>query len=82
MKQKYPKMACGPLVEEYKDRRESWMRDSINEYIINNAIEDKGGVPLYTGPMQCFCTQENKLKHKKSEYYELKDESGKVTFKE
>jgi hypothetical protein len=55
MKTKYPKMACPPLVDEYKDRREAWIRDSINEYMINNAIEEKGGVALYTGPMQCFC---------------------------
>lgn len=81
MKQKYPKMACGPLVEEYKDRRESWKHDSINEYIINTEIEEKGGMPLYTGPMQCFCTQESKLKHSKNEYYELK-EKGKVVLNE
>ena len=74
-------MACGPLVAEYKDRRESWQKDSINEYIINTEIEEKGGMPLYTGPMQCFCTQESKLKHKKDEYYELK-KRGKVVFNE
>lgn len=55
MKTKYPKMPCAPLVDEYKDRREAWIRDSINEYMINTAIEEKGGVALYTGPMQCFC---------------------------
>lgn len=81
MKQKYPKMPCGPLIEEYNNRREAWVRDSVNEYIINNAIEEKGGVALYTGPMQCFCNQEKKLKHKKTEYYELKKE-GKVEFRE
>jgi hypothetical protein len=51
MKQKYPKVSCGPLIEEYSGRRETWMRDSINEYIVNTAIEEKGGVALYTGPM-------------------------------
>lgn len=81
MKTKYPKMACPPLVDEYKDRREAWIRDSINEYMINNAIEEKGGVALYTGPMQCFCNQEKKLKHKKTEFYELKKED-KVVFRE
>lgn len=55
MKKKYPKTPCAPIIEEYKGRRESWIRDSVNEYIINTAIEEKGGVPLYTGPMQCFC---------------------------
>ena len=55
------------------------MRDSINEYITNEHIEEKGEVALYTGPMQCFCNAEKKLKHKKSEYYELKNEDGKVT---
>lgn len=58
------------------------MRDAINEYIINNAIEDKGEVALYTGPMQCFCNAEKKLKHRKSEYYELKNDDGKVTYRE
>jgi len=82
MKTKYPKVSCGPLIEEYKERREAWMRDSINEYVINTAIEEKGGVALYTGPMQCFCIQEKKGKHKKKEYYELKDSDGKVTFRE
>ena len=75
-------MACGPLLEEYKDRHEAWQRDSINEYMINDAIEEKGGVPLFTGPMQCFCIQEKKLKKRKSEWYELKDSDGKVTFRE
>lgn len=51
MKQKYPKTTCGPFLEEYEKRREAWMRDSINEYMVNTAIEDKGGVALYTGPM-------------------------------
>lgn len=51
MKQKYPKVSCGPLLEEYDKRREAWMRDSINEYMVNTAIEEKGGVALYTGPM-------------------------------
>jgi hypothetical protein len=54
----------------------------VNEYIINNAIEEKGEVALYTGPMQCFCNAEKKLKHKKSMYYELKNDEGKVTFRE
>ena len=54
------------------------MRDSINEFLINNAIEEKGEVALYTGPMQCFCVMEKKLKHKKAEVYELKNDEGKV----
>lgn len=54
------------------------MRDSINEFLINNAIEEKGEVALYTGPMQCFCVMEKKLKHKKAEVYELKNDDGKV----
>jgi hypothetical protein len=58
------------------------MRDAVNEYIINNAIEEKGEVALYTGPMQCFCDSERKTKHKKSEVYELKDADGKVLFGE
>lgn len=58
------------------------MRDGINEFIINNAIEEKGEVALYTGPMQCFCNAEKKLKHKKSEFYELKNDEGKVTYRE
>lgn len=82
MKQKYPKVACGPLLEEYDKRREAWMRDSINEYMVNTAIEEKGGVALYTGPMQCFCINEKKTKHKKSEFYVLKDSDGKETFRE
>lgn len=82
LKSKYPKVSCGPLVEEYKDRREAWMRDSINEFVINEAIEEKGGASLYAGPMQCFCIQEKKTKHKKTEFYELKDSDGKSTFRE
>ena len=37
---------------------------------------------LYTGPMQCFCNAEKKLKHKKSEVYELKNDDGKVVVAE
>jgi len=51
MKQKYPKQNCNELNEEYKGRRNAWMRDSINEFLVNNAIEEKGEVALYTGPM-------------------------------
>lgn len=82
MKQKYPKQNCVEVGGEYTNRRAAWMRDSINEYIINNAIEEKGEVALYTGPMQCFCMAEKKAKHKKSEYYELKNDEGKVTYRE
>jgi hypothetical protein len=38
----------------------------MNEFIINEAIEEKGEVALYTGPMQCFCVAEKKLKAKKA----------------
>lgn len=78
MKQKYPKQNCAEINQEYNNRRNAWMRDSINEFLINNAIEEKGEVALYTGPMQCFCVMEKKLKHKKAEVYELKDDDGKV----
>lgn len=73
MKTKYPKMTCTSYNEEYNGRREAWMRDAINEYMVNDAIEDKGGDPLFSGPMQCFCIAEQTSKHKKSEYYELKN---------
>jgi len=82
MKQKYPKQNCVEVQQEYANRRAAWMRDGINEYISNNAIEEKGEVALYTGPLQCFCAAEKKLKHKKSEFYELKNDEGKVTFRE
>jgi hypothetical protein len=84
MKQKYPKLNCKEVGDEYNNRRAAWMRDAVNEYIINNAIEEKGEVALYTGPMQCFCDAERKLKHKKNELYELRDkeEPTKVIFKE
>lgn len=32
MKQKYPKMKCDPFLTEYKDRRDAWIRDSMNEF--------------------------------------------------
>jgi hypothetical protein len=49
---------------------------------VNTAIEEKGGVALYTGPIQCFCINEKKTKQTKTEFYELKDSDGKSTFKE
>ena len=58
------------------------MRDSVNEFLINNAIEEKGEVGLYTGPMQCFCVAEKRLKHKKDEVYVLKDDNNKVIAQE
>lgn len=84
MKQKYPKLNCKEVNAEYEGRRDKWMRDAVNEYIINTAIEEKGEVALYTGPMQCFCDAERKSKHKKNELYELRDkeEPNKVIFKE
>merc|ERR1719223_2556726 len=42
MKQKYPKQNCVEVGQEYSNRRSAWMRDSINEYIVNSAIEEKG----------------------------------------
>ena len=51
MKQKYPKQNCKEVGEDYVGRRGAWMRDSINEYITNEHIEEKGEVALYTGPM-------------------------------
>lgn len=56
------------------------MRDAINEFIVNDAIEERGDDPLFTGPMQCFCQNEKKTKHKKAEIYELKDDGGNVIF--
>lgn len=82
MKTKYPKMNCQPYNEEYNNRREAWIRDAINEFKVNDAIEDKGGDPLFTGPMQCFCINEKATKHKKTEFYEKKNADGEVTFKE
>lgn len=82
MKTKYPKVKCDGYIEEYDNRREAWIHDSINEFIINTGIEEKGGTPIYTGPMQCFCIQEKKLKHSKKEFYELKDANGTSTFNE
>lgn len=78
MKQKYPKQNCKEYDDEYKDRRNAWIKDSINEFNINTAIEEKGEVALYTGPMQCFCNAERRNKHKKDEVYTLKNEDGKV----
>lgn len=51
MKTKYPKMNCGPVTDEYDKRREAWMRDSIMEYKTNVLMEEKGGTPMFTGPM-------------------------------
>lgn len=82
MKSKYPKMNCGPYNEEYNNRREAWIHDAINEYRINDEIEERGGNPLFSGPMQCFCIAEKKAKHKKREFYEMKDAEGKVIFNE
>ena len=82
MKQKYPKQNCVEVGQEYANRRSAWMRDGVNEYIQNNLIEEKGEIALYTGPMQCFCNAEKKLKHKKAEFYELKNDEGKVTYRE
>lgn len=42
LKSKYPKMNCGPFDEEYDKRREAWMHDSINEFILNTNLEEKG----------------------------------------
>lgn len=54
---------------DYDNRRNAWKKDAINEYRMNTAIEEKGEVALYTGPMQCFCVAEKKLGHRKSEIY-------------
>lgn len=82
LKSKYPKMNCDPYLEEYENRREVWMKDAINEFRAQEAREERGGTPLFAGPMQCFCINEKKTKHKKSEYYELKDKNGTATFRD
>lgn len=82
LKQKYPKQDCDDFKFMYLDRRNFWLRDSINEYVQNNEIEDNYGVALYTGPMQCFCEAERKLGKSKEEVYRLYDANGRATFSE
>ena len=58
------------------------MKDSINEFILNNEIEENDGLALYTGPMQCFCNAEKKDGKSKNEFYSLKNIWGKTTYSE
>lgn len=44
-------MNCGPLEEEYDKRREAWMHDSINEFKLNEQMEENGQNALFAGPM-------------------------------
>ena len=37
---------------------------------------------MFTGPMQCFCINEKNTKHKKTEFYELKDSDGNLKYRD
>lgn len=65
LKKKYPKQNCGEISKEYDKRYKIWERDSVNEYVQNDLIEDNDGFALFTGPMQCFCNAERKAGKKK-----------------
>lgn len=58
------------------------MKDAINEYIVNDEIEENDGIALYYGPMQCFCNSEKKAGKSKNEIYSLTNSKGKSTYSE
>jgi hypothetical protein len=62
MKRKYPHQDCREVDFQFEGRHDAWRRDSIEEYRVNAAIEEDGGIALYTGPLQCFCKAEKKKK--------------------
>ena len=82
LKLKYPKTNCKDYEREYYERLEAWKGDSIHEFMINSEIEEKGGMPLYTGPFQCFCKHQKQTEHSKNANYELRNADGKVVFSE
>lgn len=82
MKRKYPKQNCNDFIKEYEHRENIWQRDAINEFIINEEIEDNDGDPLFAGPMQCFCNEKKKQGAKNQEVYKLTDAAGKTVYKD
>jgi len=69
LKLKYPKTRCKDFESEYHERLDAWKGDSIHEFMLNQEIEEKGGMPLYTGPFQCFCKHQKSAKHSKNANY-------------
>jgi hypothetical protein len=80
LKRMYPKQNCNDFIQEYQNKENIWQKDAINEFIINTEIEEGGGDPLFTGPMQCFCKEKKKQGAKNNEVYTLSDVHGKKVY--
>ena len=57
-KEKYPKVNCKDIAEDYTGRHDLWMRDAVVEYKSNVLAEERNEETHFSGVMQCFCLAE------------------------
>lgn len=81
--ERYPAQVCETHEMEYKDRLSDWQYYAIGEYISNQDIaKQPGGMPIYNGPMQCFCKHQKDAGVSDDTVYTLKNERGTMNISE
>lgn len=80
VKEKYPKVNCAELNEEMKNAVDLWQKNAIQEFLMNQALEQKNEQTHYADTMQCFCKWQDSHKVSKKTVYELKDKEGSVEY--
>jgi len=69
-KEKYPKINCSEIINNYGTRHDLWEKDAVIEFKQNKLAEDEDRETNFSGAMQCFCQQEKQNGMPKNHIYE------------
>lgn len=81
-KEKYPKVNCHEIANNYGSRLDLWQKDAVIEYKQNAEAENLNEETHFSGAMQCFCQEEKTRGEKKNQLYTQKDRDGNVIYQE
>ena len=59
---KYPPQNCNKIERKYKDREDNFREDAWKEFEYNKELEVKGKQAKYSGPLECYCERQERLK--------------------
>ena len=79
-KEKYPKINCQEIINNYGTRHDLWEKDAVIEFKQNKLAEDEDRETNFSGAMQCFCQQEKVNGMPKNQIYEQKDHEDNVVY--
>ena len=79
-KEKYPKINCAEIINNYGTRHDLWEKDAVIEFKQNKLAEDEDRETNFSGAMQCFCQQEKQNGMPKNHIYEQKDHEDNVVY--